>query len=211
MPDLHTVRSKAQSWILVSVLLILSGCATMGKNECLNAQWQSVGYEDGIKGYTGVRIGEYRKSCAQYNVTPDLKSYNNGRRQGLQEWCTPGNGFYQGTRGLVYNGVCPKELESDFQRAMIEGKAIYDYRRRVNNHKAELSRLHKELDTIEEDIAVMEAELISDQVRPRRRRLLLDDIRAAEKDRDALFYEISDAEAVLGEMEDTLKKMQVMR
>jgi hypothetical protein len=188
--------------------LLVSGCAAMDKNECLNAQWQSVGYEDGAKGYNASRIGEYRKSCAEYNVSPNLEAYMQGRLQGLAQWCTPSNGYYQGTRGAIYNGVCPEALESDFEFAMSEGRAVYDYRKKIHDHEMLIARLHREYGAIEEQISFMEAELVSDQVRPRRRRALLDEIRAAERDRELLRYDISGAEFALNKMRRNLNNMK---
>lgn len=191
--------------------LLVSGCATMGKNECLNAQWQSVGYEDGAKGYNASRIGDYRKSCAEYNVTPNLEAYMQGRLQGLAQWCTPSNGYYQGTRGAVYNGICPEALESDFEFAMSEGRAVYDYQKTIHDREMLIKRLHREYSAIEEQISFMEAELISNQVTPRRRRALLDEIRAAERDRELLRYDISKADFALNEMHRNLNNMQANR
>lgn len=197
-------------WLLVPMLLSLfvSGCAPMGKNECLNAQWQNVGYEDGAKGYNASRIGEYRKSCAEYNVSPNLEAYMQGRLQGLAQWCTPGNGYYLGTRGAMYNGVCPEALESDFEFAMSEGRSVYNYRKKIHDHELLLAHLHREYGAIDKQLSFMEAELISDQVRPHRRRALLDEIRATERDRELLHYDISEAEFTLNKMRRHLNKME---
>jgi len=180
----------------------------MGKNECLNAQWQSVGYEDGTKGFNASRIGEYRKSCAEYNITPDLEAYMQGRLQGLAQWCTPSNGYYQGTRGAIYNGICPEALEADFEFAMSEGRSIYEYRKKIHDHELFIARLHREYGAIEKQISSMEAELISEHVKPRRRRALLDEIRVADRDRELLRNDISEADFVLNQMHRNLNTMQ---
>ncbi len=210
MDSLKSSLTPRVNWLFVPMLfsLLFSGCATMGKNECLNAQWQSVGYEDGAKGYNASRIGEYRKSCAEYNVSPDLEAYMQGRMQGLAQWCKPSNGYYLGTRGATYNGVCPEALESDFQFAMSEGRAVYDYRKKINDQEMLITHLHREYGAIGEQISFMEAELISDQVSPRRRRALLDEIRAAERDRELLRYDISQADFALNEMHRNLNTMK---
>ncbi len=199
--------------LLIPILfsLLISGCAAMDKSECLNAQWRSVGYEDGTKGYDASRIGEYRKSCAEYNVLPNLEEYMQGRQQGLTQWCTPSNGYYQGTRGAIYNGICPEALESDFELAMSEGKAVYDYQKTIHNQESLRKRLYREYSALDEQISSMEADLVSDQVTPRRRRILLNDIRAAERDRDLLRFDITKADFTLNEMHRNLNKMQANR
>lgn len=186
----------------------MSSCATMGKNECLNAQWKSVGYEDGAKGYNASRISEYRKSCAEYNVSPNLEAYMQGRQQGLVQWCTPSNGYYQGTRGATYDGICPEALESDFEFAMSEGRAVYDYQKKIHDREMLIARLYREYSAIEEQISFMEAALISNQLTPRRRRALLDEIRTAERDRELLSNDISEADFALNEMRRNLNNMK---
>ena len=50
--------------ILSAVFLLLEGCATLSKNECLQAQWYDIGFTDGAGGHTLTRIGKPRKACA---------------------------------------------------------------------------------------------------------------------------------------------------
>lgn len=210
MHNLKIYLNTIVNWLLAPILLSLlfSGCAAMGKKECLNAQWQNVGYEDGAKGYNGSRIGEYRKSCAEYNVSPNLEAYVQGRQQGLIEWCTPSNGYYQGTRGAIYNGVCPKALEPDFELAMSEGRAVYDYLKKIRNQEKLIARLQGEHGAIEEEISSLELKLISDHVQPQKRRALLDEIRVAEKDREMLLYDISEADVALNNMRRNLNNVK---
>jgi len=193
--------------ICLFLFLFVSGCATMSKNECLNAQWQNVGYEDGAKGYNGSRIGIYRKACAEYNVSPDLQAYTLGRQQGLKQWCTPGNGYLQGTRGAVYNGICPKDLEPKFKRAMNHGRAVYNYRQKVQNQESMLAQLKKDLTATEQQISSMEAELISNQTQQLRRVVLLNEIRKSENDREVLRNDISEAESNLDAMHRRLNRL----
>jgi hypothetical protein len=210
MASLKIYLNLISNWLLTPIFLslLVSGCAAMGKNECLNAQWQSVGYEDGAKGYKTSRIGEYRKSCAEYNVSPNLEDYMQGYAQGLAQWCTPSNGYYQGTRGAVYNGVCPEALASDFEFAMSEGRTVYDYRKKINDQEMLIARMHREYSALEEQISYMEAELISDQVRPQRRRVLLYQIRTAERESQLLRHDISEADFALHAMRRNLDNMK---
>jgi predicted nucleic acid-binding Zn-ribbon protein len=71
-----------------------------------------------------------------------------------------------------------------------------------------IARLHREYGAIEKQISFMEAELISDQVSPRRRRALLDEIRTAERDLESLRYDISEADVALNEMRRHLNNME---
>jgi hypothetical protein len=197
------------TWILPFFLLFLSGCATMGKDECLNAQWQSIGYEDGARGYVASRIAEHRKACAKHNVVPDLDSYNLGRGQGLLQWCTSGNGYYQGTRGMEYNGVCAGALEHDFLEALNKGLEIYTYHQEIRKLEEERIRLHHGHDEVVERIARIEDEIVSDYVGPRRRRILLDEMRSAERERESILSDISEIERLLVDAKSRLEIFQV--
>jgi hypothetical protein len=63
--------------------LLLGACAAkMSKDECRTVDWRTVGYEDGVAGQPGNRIGEHRRACAEHGVTPDLNAYLAGRDRG---------------------------------------------------------------------------------------------------------------------------------
>ena len=90
---------------MLAVVALLGGCATMSESECLTVDWQTVGFEDGVAGYSGDRIGQHRKACAKHGVSPDLVGYQRGREAGLREYCQPANGFRVGSHGGSYAGI----------------------------------------------------------------------------------------------------------
>lgn len=108
------------------ILLLLAGCATLNKEECLNADWYSIGYVDGARGYPASKIGEHRQACAEYSVKPEFDQYDKGRIAGLVEYCNPRNGYWLGTKGTLDSGVCPKNLKGPFIAAYQHGKNVYE-------------------------------------------------------------------------------------
>jgi hypothetical protein len=190
------------------VALALSACATLNKNECLNADWFSIGYEDGAKGYKTSRIGQHRQACAQYGVTPDFEAYENGRRQGLAEWCTPRNGYVMGAAGRSYNGVCPNNLETAYLEAYNQGKAVYAYQKQIHLQRQAVEKMHLDLDTLDKDIAAMENERNGQGVSPRRRKALMSEVRRRRQDRRLLLDQISDAERTVDAMQHNLLQMK---
>jgi len=68
--------------------------------------------------------------------------------------------------------------------------------------------LQGEYSAIEEQISSMQVELISDHVKPQRRRALLDEIRVAERDLELLRDDISEADVALNEMHRNLINMK---
>lgn len=164
--------------ILLSLLVIgLAGCATMSGDECATSDWTAVGYEDGSRGYTSERFGKHRKACAKHGITADFEAYQQGRSQGLVEFCQPGRGFNLGVNGGQYNGVCSVELEADFLDAYRVGQQLYTLRSKVSSANTQIHNKKHELEDIEDQITHNEAQLIGDQTTTEDRVLLLADLK----------------------------------
>lgn len=189
-------------------LIVISGCSTLGKDECLNADWRSIGYVDGTRGYSGSHIGSHRKACAKYGVVPNLDQYEQGRLKGLREYCTPHNGYRLGIRGKGYNGVCPADLDPAFRSAINEGRKVFTLEREVRQQQRELKKAYKDLDELEVELSDKEAELIRPRVKPRRRKHLLDEIRMLEDEQKALYAETVKMEKVLEQMQFDLSQLR---
>jgi outer membrane murein-binding lipoprotein Lpp len=147
--------------IIVSALMVLAGCSTMSKEECLVSDWQAIGFEDGARGYTADRIGQHRKACAGYGVAPDLAAYRRGRDEGLQHFCTPQNGFNLGSSGGAYGGICPADLAADFSSAYAEGRRLHDLRSRVNSADYQIATLKRQVSDLEHQIDANEQTIIA--------------------------------------------------
>jgi len=167
-----------QTSILLSLLVIgLGGCATMSSDECATSDWTAVGYEDGSRGYTSERFGKHRKACAKHGITADFQAYQQGRSQGLVEFCQPGRGFNLGVNGGQYNGVCSVDLEADFLDAYRVGQQLYTLRSNVSSASSQIHNKKHELEDIEDQITHNEARLISDQTTTEDRVLLLAELK----------------------------------
>ena len=114
-PD-HRWRATLGTWILITGLAA-TGCATLNESEWRNADWRTIGFEDGARGASASRIGEHREACAGHDIAPDLTAYRQGRDEGLRQYCRVQNGFRLGEQGKAYTGVCPEDVESAFQAA----------------------------------------------------------------------------------------------
>jgi hypothetical protein len=194
---------------LLSLALILTGCATLDKSECINADWYSIGYEDGARGLKTSHIGDHRKACAKHGVAPDFETYEKGRQQGLTEWCTPRNGYSHGSGGNQYNGACPKHMEAAYLKAFNQGKAVHAYENEVMLQDRALKKMYADLNAMDKDIADMEAELIGPGSSPQRRRALLEGLRLREEERRLLLTDISGAEHTINDMRANLQRMRV--
>jgi uncharacterized small protein (DUF1192 family) len=172
----QTLRSKLCAGSLVA-MLALTGCASMNKDECLTVDWRTIGFEDGVAGYSGDRIGQHRKACAKHGVSPDLAAYQSGREQGLREFCRPQNGFHLGARGGGYDGFCPAELDDEFTRAYQSGRQLYTLEARLQNATYQLDSKRRALNATEEDIVRNSAVAIGSSATAEERALAVVDVK----------------------------------
>ena len=172
--------------------LIVQGCASMSSQECMVADWHAIGYEDGVRGSSGDRIGNHRKACAKHGVAPDLQAYRAGREAGLREFCQPENGYNLGVRGASYSGVCPADLDVDFFAAYTDGKRLYNLRSAVSQVENQIRANERRVDDIEDEIAKAGVRLISDASTPEERASLLTKTKNLAEERGSLEEELDD-------------------
>lgn len=144
---------------LVLCSLALSGCVTtMSQTECLSADWFGIGLEDGTAGQPMTRLSTHRKRCGEHGVSPDVVAYQQGRLEGLDYYCTLGNGLEVGKRGQNYANVCPAETQYYFLTGFRLGREIHRVRKDVAQNRRQVRSIEKEL-TDEEITSDRKAEL----------------------------------------------------
>jgi Protein of unknown function (DUF2799) len=167
------MRSAKSSLVLAA--LLLGGCASMNEAECVSVDWQTVGFEDGVAGYSGDRIGQHRKACAKHGVSPDLSAYQQGREAGLREFCQPANGFRVGSSGGGYAGVCPADLSAPFSAAYESGRQLHVLESRVSTANSQLASKRRELERIEDNVVKKTALIVAgDSTNEERAQALVD-------------------------------------
>ncbi len=188
----HEGAPKSAMWLSLVLLgaALLSACATLSKSECKTADWQTIGFEDGAGGATAAKIGKHREACAKHGVTPDLAAYNRGREQGLREYCRTQNGFRLGEQGAVYRGVCPADLEPDFQTAYEAGKVVYHAASAVRHTQSRIRSNEQKLARLKLSRQARQAELVSPDVSTARRVELMAEIFELARDQGAVEKEI---------------------
>lgn len=110
---------------LALTLLVLTGCTSVGKKQCLVGDWETLGYRDGLNGAQSTALLGHQNTCLKYGVTPDREDYLAGWHAGNLRYCHPDNGFDVGLRGATYGNVCPEHLHSDFRAAYDDGRRLY--------------------------------------------------------------------------------------
>lgn len=148
-------------FILGSITLLVSSCATMNKDECRTANWKTIGYGDGANGYSSTRISQHRSACAEHGIAPNLNEYNAGRNQGLAQFCVPSTGYNKGLNGYSYNGVCNQHNEGAFLEAYNYGSAIHKEVQILKNLKSDYSREQRYIVDLERNLQFKEQQLVN--------------------------------------------------
>ena len=200
---------NARGILLVTMVgSVLFGCASMNQAECLVSDWQMIGYEDGARGYGSERLARHRKACAKHAVVPDLAAYQQGRSEGLQEYCQPTKGFTLGSRGAPYRGVCPAELEGSFLDAYNSGHHLRQLRASVANANGQINYKKRALEQVKKDVVAREAAVVSDEATSKERLALLAEIKDLSETRGQLQAEIEDLIIVRTQREEELYAYQ---
>jgi len=186
------MKHRLSLFVLILALAGLGGCATMSGDECMTSDWSAIGYEDGSRGYTMDRMSQHRKACAKHGVTPDFAAYQNGRDQGLVDYCQPGRGFSVGVNGGSYSGVCHANLEGDFLDAYNTGHHLYVLRSNVSRATSSINSKEREVDEIAETVVIKTAELIANETTQEQRIFLLADLKNLAERSGELDAEIKD-------------------
>ncbi len=194
---------------IASLLSIgLANCATMSKDDCLTADWERVGYQDGTRGHTASRVESHAKACSKHGISPDLDLYRKGRAEGLKEYCRPDNGFREGLAGRDYRGVCPEDMRDDFLYAWQDGQTVYKARRRVEKLRDFISSHLSELHEIKELIDEKKAWLVEAQGTPSERAKVLEEIEDLSNEVGRIHSDINQAEFDLVDAQRELEDVE---
>ncbi len=145
-------RFVAQISLNLAILggvFLLSSCATLSKQECLIADWQAIGYNDGVAGYQSERLASHTKACAKASVAPDYLAWERGRELGLKQYCTTNNAYNVGRRGRQLNNVCPIALANTLQIANQKGLDYYALNSQLDKDKRLIEAYQEEFDKLE--------------------------------------------------------------
>jgi hypothetical protein len=135
-------RSLVRLIAAIAMFGALSGCASLSKSECLNANWEDIGIRDGANGQPEEYLIQHSTACAKVQVTPDRESWLRGRDRGLERFCVPQRVYQIGENGGGFDaGIC-----RNFDQARL-GDA-YEKGRDVNRLSGELDSIDSEMHDI---------------------------------------------------------------
>jgi hypothetical protein len=177
---------------LLSLLLIasiLSSCTVMNEQQCAYSDWTAVGYEDGADGRGSDRFGDYQRACTDFGITPDFQAWQQGRNQGLLEYCQAQRGFQVGQYGGSYNGVCNSDTEPDFLEGYRLGSELYGLRSQLSAIESQITTNQRALEDIDRDVSEIEDIIVLEETTREERAALLADMRELSEVRGELELE----------------------
>lgn len=176
MPELLRTKMYLRYCSLAAIILLMTNCANMNEADCLTADWQLIGFEDGSLGKHESNIADHRKECSQYGVTPDLEAYRQGHYQGSQIFCTPSNGFSRGISGKKYQRNCPTQLEAAFLAGFTDGQTVYGLKQTFNYHSQALTQANADIKTLTLTIAEKSELMVTDGLNREQRIAIRDEV-----------------------------------
>jgi hypothetical protein len=194
--------------LLIIIMVSLQGCATRPRDECQTADWYTVGYQDGLQGRASRPVADHRKACAKRDVAVQLARYSQGRGEGLKQFCSPRNGFRLGLKGAQYEGVCPEGADQDFLSAYKQGKEIFESELQIRRLGEILQVNISELHNLNGSVQQKEVEMVAHDTTPKRRAVLLSEMRDLQETVAMVETEISGIEAALEEENRQLQNLR---
>ncbi len=188
--------------------LFLISCATLNKDECRTANWKLIGFEDGSNGYNSSRIGQHRKACAEYGISPNLDLYNQGHAEGLHKYCIPANAYNLGKRGSSYQGNCAGYNEAGFISAYNQGIKLYRANKSLNQQQKLLEKKQHELTLLKEDIHLKEQLIVGGKQSKSQIVLLLIEVKELVTKQTSLTLEINDLQDDIEEQSSYIAHLQ---
>ncbi len=177
-----------RAFSLLAVVLMVTGCATLSREQCQRGDWYSIGMADGQAGEPVSRLDRHVRACSQYGIAVNDQQYRQGRTQGLVDYCQLDNAFDTGLRGVRYQGVCPPAIDALFDRYNWAAYNVYQIRKEINE--------------VEDQIRYRENRLYDRSLSDDDRRQLRYTLRDLDIRRDRLRYERYRAERYLDRLMD---------
>lgn len=145
------------------VLLSVTGCTSISKEECLQGDWYSIGVDDGKNGRLPTdSFRGYEKECADYGVRPDFAKYQQGHSQGLVFYCDFEHGVAHGRSGSEYNTACTGKLEPSFRQGYQQGRRWYQAKKVVDDIRYAIARIQSANTQMDDEIYQLNQRIVQD-------------------------------------------------
>ena len=129
------LKSLPQTLAILALLGTLSGCASLSKDDCINANWEDIGVRDGADGKPEEYLIQHTNACAKVAVVPDRGAWAHGRERGLERYCLPHRMYQIGEYGGGFEvGVCQNFDQERLADAYEKGRDVH----RLGDHLGDI-------------------------------------------------------------------------
>lgn len=180
--------------IFLSISMLLAGCTGMNQAECLNANWELIGLEDGNYGRNLSYANRHQSDCSKYDSQIDMEAYRTGHAEGLRNFCRAENGFNLGRSGRPYSGICPSDLEDAFLSEYDTGKEFYFLDKEISDTKAEINTHLNRIKNINNEIDLKAERAVQLDISPAQRDRIQNEMRE-------LQFEMLDRQQLVGDLQ----------
>lgn len=164
---------KRLALLTLPVAVALSGgCAVISEDECQAGLWYERGIEDGARGRSQATVYQIAQKCHEYGVRTDTEAWLRGHEEGVEQYCTPENGFVVGRRGSNYEGVCTGPTADLFLANYQNGLAVYQAEQQYIALERRYYEAEREVHRVENALAEAETKEEAKSLRSQRRNLL---------------------------------------
>lgn len=202
------MKSLSTVFALLFMLLALSSCATLDKDECLTADWYAIGFEDSSLGRGIDYVANHRKACAEHGVTVAFQQYQQGHQAGTIEFCKPSRALRIASSGSSYPEMCAEEQFPEFASAFAQGEQVYVAQQAFYVAEQAVVDAERAIEQVEQQIVENEAMIIANETSQDARRQLLEDNKALQLDIEALAAELSVLTQVMNEKGNALAQLR---
>lgn len=158
--------------LLILLPVVFAGCAVISENECRSGLWYERGLQDGARGRGQPLVYQLAQKCQEYGVRVDTDAWLAGHEQGVEQYCTPENGFYQGRRGSNYEGVCAGPTADLFMAEYQRGLSVRAMELQYRKLAARRDQVQSDLYAVRQALAESEDEKETRSLRARQRSLV---------------------------------------
>lgn len=168
-----TIKSLTITLILCSTV---SACSVMNEQECQTANWSALGYVDGSLGASANQFNERSSACSEYKVHANFNQYQASYQQGLITYCTESHGFFVGSNGNSYLGVCPQSTSALFLRGYHQGQQLFTLKNKVTQAEQALQNEQYDSEYQQQRLNRLKNSIIYDKLTARERQQKLEKI-----------------------------------
>ena len=147
-PYKEEIREFIMRFYYPAVLFaFLGACASLTQEQCLNANWESIGYNDGARGRLESYITRHFDACTKVGITPNVEAWQAGRARGLPLYCTPNNAYNVGRAGNDLSPVCPSYQQRSLYHNWDWGQEYYLISQQISDLEDEERDIRRQIAT----------------------------------------------------------------